>query len=52
MDLSYNAELDDNLEYHQVITEAILDNEASSLTKIHITTSQMEVKSHYLEVLD
>ena len=53
IDFSYNENFDDNLNFHRIITEAILDNaDSTGIQKFHITTSQLDVKSHYLEFID
>lgn len=53
-DFSYNENFDDNLIYHKTITESILESadEHSQIQKIHITSSAIEVKAHYLEVIE
>jgi len=48
VDLSDNAEFDDNVEFHEAITEPIVNSGDLKLRKIIITTKSVDVKAHYL----
>jgi hypothetical protein len=52
LDLSYNTQFDDNLEFHSEITDQLINAPGSSLRKIRITTETVDVKAHYLELID
>lgn len=52
LDLSKNSMLDDNVNLHEDITNSIATNTKSALRSIFITTSNIEVKAHYLELID
>ena len=53
LDLSDNENFDDNIKYHGKLTEGIkLSTEASRLKRIVITTMILEVKAHYLELIE
>ena len=51
VDLSENSKLDENLEFHENITEPIINAGSLSLRKIIITTQVVDIKAHYLEVI-
>jgi hypothetical protein len=52
VDLSENSTFDDNQEYHEAITEPIINAGELKLRKIIITTKAVDIKAHYLEVLN
>ena len=52
VDLSNNSSFDYNLEFHESITEPLINTSSLKLRKIVITTRTVDVKAHYLEVID
>lgn len=52
VDLSENSSFDDNLEFHEAITEPLINAGDLKLRKIIITTKTVDIKAHYLEVLN
>ena len=48
VDFSDNADFDDNLEFHEAITEPIINSRDLKLRKIIITTKSVDIKAHYL----
>jgi aminopeptidase-like protein len=53
IDFSYNDPLDEELAYHTAITECILEaGEQSGIKKLHMTSKSLDIKSHYLDVID
>ena len=52
LDLSYNDNLDDELELHECMTDSIIASNDTVLQKMHITSSSVDVKAHYLNVID
>ena len=52
IDLSDNAYFDDNLEFHEAITEPIVNSTNLKLRKIIITTKSVDIKAHYLSMYD
>jgi hypothetical protein len=52
LDVSRNAALDDSLEYHGEITDVLINTPSSKLKKLRITVNSIDVKAHYLELLD
>ena len=52
IDLSENSNFDDNLEFHEAITEPLINAGDLKLRKIIITTKAVDIKAHYLDVLN
>jgi hypothetical protein len=52
LDLSNNSSLDENLEFHTEITDSLINCPTSKLRKIRITAPSVDVKAHYLELID
>jgi hypothetical protein len=52
VDLSENSNFDDNLELHETLTEPLINAGDLKLRKIIITTKAVDIKAHYLEVLN
>lgn len=52
IDFSKNTILDDNLRFHQEITDGVNSNTKSEIRKIYITTQNVDVMSNYLELID
>eukprot|EP00347_Sterkiella_histriomuscorum_P004768 403359184 len=52
-DFSYNEELDDNLNFHKSMTDMILESgDRTNVRRIHMTSKSLDIKSHYLDVID
>lgn len=52
-DFSYNEELDEALNFHRTITDKILESgDRTNIQRIHMTSKSLDVKSHYLDVID
>jgi hypothetical protein len=52
LDLSNNAKFDENLEFHAEITDLLINSPDSKLKKIRVTTDSIDIKAHYLELID
>jgi hypothetical protein len=54
LDLSDNELLNDEITFHSEITDALINSgaEKSKLSEIYITTLSIDVKTHYLELID
>ena len=48
VDLSNNSEFDDNLEFHESITDPLINTKDLKLRKIILTTKSVDIKTHYL----
>ena len=52
LDVSNNTNFDDNLGFHSEITDCLINSPTSELQKIYITTISVDIKTHYLELID
>ena len=52
VDYSHNSEFDETLEFHEAITEQIINAKDLKLRKIILTTTTVDIKTHYLELKD
>ena len=52
LDLSSNKDFDDNMEYHSEITDCLVNSPGSRLRKLKMSSSSIDVKAHYLELID
>lgn len=52
IDLSHNKGFNDNMEFHSELTDSLINCSSSKLQKIRITTESIDVKAHYLDLID
>lgn len=52
LDMTENPFLNENLAYHQDLTDSLAGSSVSKLEQLWITTESLEIKSHYLGLID
>jgi len=52
LDLSHNSGFNDNMEFHSELTDCLINCPSSKLQKIRITAESIDVKAHYLDLID
>lgn len=52
LDLSFNKKFDEDLEFHSEITNCLKNTPGSALKKMRITSQTVDVKAHYLDLID
>ena len=52
LDISDNTPLNEAVEHHAEVTEGLLAGAQSKLRKLYITSGEVDVLNHYLEVID